>query len=57
LTALTEGAPQPLAELRAVWALELTGTPAARKVLEALAGGAAGARLTREAKEALGRMR
>jgi RNA polymerase sigma factor (sigma-70 family) len=57
LTALTEGPPQPLAELRAVWALELSGTPASRKVLEALAGGATDARLTREAKESIGRMR
>lgn len=57
LSAVTDGPPQPLAELRAVWALEVNGTPAARNVLEALAGGAPDARLTREAKEVLERMR
>jgi hypothetical protein len=36
--------------------LERAGTPEARKVLEALAQGVAEARLTREAKAALGRL-
>jgi hypothetical protein len=40
---------------RAVEALELSGSPEARQVLEALARGAAGARLTREATAALRR--
>jgi WD40 repeat protein len=42
-------------ELRAVEALEQAGTPQARRLLEALAGGDADARLTREAKAALRR--
>jgi dipeptidyl aminopeptidase/acylaminoacyl peptidase len=41
---------------RAVEALELAGTPASDKVLQSLAGGAPDARLTREAKAALGRL-
>jgi hypothetical protein len=40
---------------RALEALELAGTPAARKVLQPLAGGAPEARLTREARAALAR--
>jgi hypothetical protein len=39
-------------EVRAVEALELIGNPAARQVLEALARGAPGARLTRAASSA-----
>ena len=57
LEALTDGPPQPLAERRAVWALQLNGTPAARKVLEVLAGGAADAGLTVDAKAALRRLK
>lgn len=41
---------------RAVWALELMSTPAARALLKKLAGGAGGAPLTEEAKAALGRV-
>jgi hypothetical protein len=41
-----------LRELRAVEVLELIGSPAARQVLAALAGGAPGARLTRQARQA-----
>jgi RNA polymerase sigma factor (sigma-70 family) len=47
--------PERLRELRAVWAIELCGTPAANKVLVELAKGHADARLTREAKAAIER--
>jgi WD40 repeat protein len=41
---------------RAVMVLELAGTPAARRLLQELAGGAPGALLTRQAQAALGRL-
>ncbi len=45
-----------LRSLRAIEVLELAGTKEAREVLETLAAGAEGARLTEEAKAALGRL-
>jgi hypothetical protein len=42
---------------RALYVLELAGTPAARKVLERLAGGAPGERLTEAARATLARLR
>jgi hypothetical protein len=45
-----------LRRLRAVEVLEQIGTPAAREQLKALAGGAAGATLTRAAADAVKRM-
>jgi RNA polymerase sigma factor (sigma-70 family) len=58
LSALRAGPPpERRRELRAVWALELGGTPAAEKVLAALAEGDPDARLTRAAAAALGRLR
>ena len=48
--------PEVLRSLRAVEALEHAGTPEARQRLEALAKGADGARLTREAQAALQRL-
>jgi hypothetical protein len=46
-----------LRTLRGVELLEWIATPAARSVLERLAAGAAGHRLTEDAKAALGRMK
>jgi HEAT repeat protein len=43
--------------LRAIEALELIGTPAARAALERMAGGAAGAEVTLQAQAALERLR
>lgn len=49
-------APEELQAIRAVEVLERARTPEARRALETLAGGAGEARLTREAKAALGRL-
>ncbi len=49
-------APELLRGLRSVEVLEHIGTPEARRVLQALADGAAGARLTEDAKAALARL-
>jgi WD40 repeat protein len=46
-----------LRQMRALLALELIGSPPARDLLRKLAGGAAGARLTRDAKAALERLK
>jgi RNA polymerase sigma factor (sigma-70 family) len=51
-----EGVAGQLGKVRAVELLELIGSSDARRVLEALAGGAPGARLTREAKRAIERL-
>jgi hypothetical protein len=48
--------PERLRTLRALETLERVGTPAARGVLTALAGGAPGARLTREAAASVRRL-
>ena len=53
---LTESDPQRLRALRCVEALEGSGTAEARALLAGLAKGAAGARLTREAADALSRL-
>jgi RNA polymerase sigma factor (sigma-70 family) len=51
-----EGSPPRLREVRAVEVLELIGTPEAGTVLQDLAKGAAGSRLTQEAKASLERL-
>jgi WD40 repeat protein len=48
--------PEVLRELRAIEVLEMAATARGRHLLENLAGGFAGARLTQEAKAALGRL-
>ena len=48
--------PETIRTIRAIMALERIGTTDARGVLEALAGGAPGARETEEAKESLQRL-
>ncbi len=45
-----------LVQMRAVLVLEQIGTDPARKILTRIAGGAAGARLTEEARQALERL-
>jgi len=47
---------EPLRALRSVQVLERIGTPKAREVLEELAKGASGAKLTRDAKAAVERL-
>ena len=42
--------------LRAIWVLERLGTPEAKRLLETMAAGATGSRVTLEAKAALGRV-
>jgi hypothetical protein len=58
LLAALKGVPprDTLRALRAVWGLERIGTPEARQLLKALAGGAPGARQTVAAKAALARL-
>jgi WD40 repeat protein len=51
-----QATPDSIRAVRAVEVLEHIGTPAGRSVLESLAGGAPGARLTEEAKASLGRL-
>jgi hypothetical protein len=48
--------PEALRAVRGVQVLEMIATPEARKVLAVLAGGAAGARLTRKAQASLERL-
>ena len=48
--------PESIRAVRAVEVLEYIGSPEAKAVLETLAGGAEGARLTKEAKASLARL-
>jgi hypothetical protein len=48
--------PEELRGMRVVEVLEHVGTPDARRLLESLAAGAPGARLTQEAKASLDRL-
>jgi hypothetical protein len=56
LDTMEAGTPEALRAARAVEALKHVGTPAAKAHLTALAGGAAGARLTAAAADALQRL-
>jgi WD40 repeat protein len=56
LTGTVAQSPEVVRGLRAVEVLEAIGTPAARKVLESLAGGPAESRLTLDARAALARL-
>jgi hypothetical protein len=56
LQELSRPSPRQLQQVRALEALEYADTPAARHILEELAGGAPQARLTLEARAALGRL-
>ena len=56
LDKLSPASPETLRLLRALEVLENVRTPEARKVLQKLASGVPGARLTREAKAALTRL-
>jgi hypothetical protein len=56
LAKLNRPSPERLAQHRAVLALEVRSTPAARQLLGRLARGMPGAGLTEEAKAALGRL-
>lgn len=57
IESLEPGSPERLAQGRAMEALEQIATPEAVRLLEALAGGEPGARLTREATATLDRVR
>ncbi|HKB02139.1 MAG TPA: WD40 repeat domain-containing protein, partial [Gemmataceae bacterium] len=48
--------PEEVRQKRVIFALETNGTPDARRTLEAWAAGAAGAHLTEQSKQALGRL-
>jgi WD40 repeat protein len=53
---LKRWSPEMVRRLRAIQALELIGTPEARRLLKEIAGGLPGARLTQEARAAIGRL-
>jgi hypothetical protein len=58
LLAEHQGPPSPeeVRQRRVIFALETNGSAEARRTLEAWAGGAEGAHLTEQAKQALGRL-